>query len=57
MLVRPFLSSGLSDEAIEQSYTGGLIGFEVAARRGDYVILRRSPGVTDAMVLNALVEP
>jgi hypothetical protein len=36
---------------------GGLIGFEVAARRGDYVILRRDPGTTDAMVLNALVKP
>lgn len=57
VIVRPFLSSGLSDETIEQQYMGGLIGFRVAARRGDYVILRRDPGTTDAMVLNALVEP
>ncbi|HSL95386.1 MAG TPA: hypothetical protein VLA35_05660 [Thermoleophilia bacterium] len=57
VIVRPFLASGLSDETIEQQYMGGLIGFEVAARRGDYVILRRDPGTTDAMVLNALVEP
>ncbi len=57
VVVRPFLSSGLSDETIEQQYMGGLIGFEVAARRGDYVILRRDPSTTDAMVLNALVEP
>jgi len=57
VIVRPFLSSGLSDETIEAQYAGGLIGFRVAARRGDYVILRRDPGITDAMVLNALAEP
>ncbi len=56
VLIRPFLASGLSDDIIERDYTGGLIGFEVVARRTDYVILRRVVGVSDAIVLNALPE-
>jgi len=56
VLVRPFLASGLSDATIEREYTGGLIGFEVVERRGEYVVLRRAPGVTDAMVLKELAQ-
>lgn len=56
VLVRPFLASGLSDETIEREYTGGLVGFEVVERRGEYVVLRRNPGVTDAMVLKELEQ-
>jgi hypothetical protein len=56
VIVRAFEPRGRSDEVVARRFSGGLRGYEVVARREDYVILRRTPGWTDAEVLNALPE-